>query len=112
MNAAKELGRIIGDLSRQQQKLQENVYPDDPDAELQLIQTEQLSVTQAGSVFGLELDSTSFVLDHPVLGELDSATLELDGGYAQTGGTPTFPAVFPWTFTPTTDSRTLLQTFN
>lgn len=35
----------------------------------------------------------SFVLDHPVLGEIDSSVLKIDGGYAPSGGDDVvFPA--------------------
>jgi hypothetical protein len=97
MNDSKDLGRILGGIIQQQQSLQENVYPDDPSAQLQLVQAETIAFTEHGTVLGYFYADTSFILDHPVLGVLDSSTLALDGGYSTTS--PTFPWTFPATFT-------------
>lgn len=79
--AAKDLGKALGSMSREQQRIQENIYPDDPDAQLLLQIPDNITLSGTIVLTRFTYASDSFVLDHPVLGVLDSATLKLDGGY-------------------------------
>lgn len=56
---------------------------------------ETINVTGSYIVTKYLLDSTSFVLDHPVYGYIDSPTLKIDGGYLIN---ITFPLTFPINF--------------
>ena len=96
MNSAKDLGRIIGKLAQDQQTLQENVYPDDPSAQLQLIQSESIAWSGTLVLTKKSYSATSFVLDHPVYCDIDSATLEIDGGYQSSY--LVYPVTYPGTY--------------
>ena len=84
MVSAQEAGQIVANIINEQRELQANISPDMASNQLSIFNTEffridgQLTVTKR--LFG----STSFIIDHPIYGELDSSTLSLDGGY--TGG--------------------------
>jgi len=79
--SAEELGRIIGGIARQQSNIQENISPDEADALLNVYNTEQLVIEVVMTVTTKCYDANTFVIDHPVYGDIDSATLLIDGGY-------------------------------
>ena len=81
LDPARELGRMLGQMSRDQQKLAENIAPADSGSALQLQQTEYVEIALSVTATKKVYDSTAFIPDHPVQGELDSAVYELDGGY-------------------------------
>jgi hypothetical protein len=78
---ARDLGKALGKMSQEQARIQENIYPDDPDAQL-LLQIPH-SVTLGGSIIGAAwyYPTNSFILDHAVYGYVDSSVLLIDGGY-------------------------------
>ena len=99
VNATTELGRMIGKMARDQSGIQENISPDDADAQLATLNSEVLQLTVTLTASSRELATDSFVLDHPVYGELDSPTLKLDGGYRAnyilySGGAFSYPGVY------------------
>lgn len=103
---AKDVGKTLGKISQGQAKLQENVYPDDPDAQLLLQIEEAISLSAQGTLAGYLYPTDSFIVDHSVYGEVDSPILQIDGGYLVESQ---FPLTFPISFATVT---TLLGTFN
>lgn len=94
-----KLGSMLGGMSRGQNELNQNISSDDAGQAFNF----EFSVPIAlkGTVLGkqLNLATDSFVLDHPVYGDLDNSSLILDGGYAESiGANFTFPGTFPMTF--------------
>lgn len=79
--AEQQLGQLIGTLANENTTLQNNVYPNDSAAPLYLNPNDLITITISGSYTANNLSSSSFYLDHPVYGELDSSILALDGGY-------------------------------
>lgn len=84
MDSVTDFAKLIGNLSGRIATLESNVYPDDPSAQLQLLVSEVMTFTEHGTIVSKLYPSTSFIIDHPVYGELDSSILQLDGGYAST----------------------------
>lgn len=84
MGATEELGRTIAGISNEQARMKENMMPDDVDQQLLLFNGEAIKINLEVIGHYNIISSTSFVLDHPVYGELDSSTLQLDGGYTST----------------------------
>lgn len=82
LDSTKEFAGIISNLINEQQVIKNNLSSDEESA--QLIIKNRSSIIVSGTVIVTQkvYDSTSFILDHPVLGELDSSTLQLDGGYS------------------------------
>lgn len=94
-----QLGDMLGGMGNEQDNLQQDINPNDPYASFQMVSDEAVTVGGYLAVTAKYLATTSFVIDHPVYGELDSSILALDGGYAgfQPGGI-TLPMVFPAPF--------------
>lgn len=93
------LGSLIGGMDRRQDDLAQNISPNEPDAQTQIIDTANVLLQGTVVITRKSYPTDSFILDHPVYGELNSPTLKLNGGYATTvGGSFTFPATFPLTF--------------
>lgn len=105
-DSATELGRIIGGIANEQSSIQENLSPDDVNAQLNTVNSE--TVVIEGVLVGTKktLASDAFVLDHPVQGELDSSIYKLDGGYADT----IIASQFPWTFPQAFDAVNVVGT--
>jgi hypothetical protein len=80
----------------EQEQIKSNMSPADPTGFD--IRTSISNLMLAGTIVATQkiIASDSFVLDHPVYGELDSATLKLDGGYSS--GVLTMPVTMPVTF--------------
>jgi len=108
INATKELGKTLGMMNQEQNTIKENLSPDDTIGQDQVYSFERMQIEGTVTATQYDLASDSFVIDHPVYGELDSSLLKLDGGYAQVPGSPIFPATFPWTFVAGATSTTLL----
>lgn len=83
---ATELGKELGRSLQSQNRIQQNMSADESDAQLNIYNTEDFVIEGTLTVSSLSIATDSFVLDHPVYGELDSPTLQLDGGYS---GSPT-----------------------
>lgn len=84
LDATSKIAGVIGVLSQKTNDLSSNISPDDVYGFLNQLNTEFLEGSGSLIVTKNVYDSTSFILDHPVYGDLDSSTLSLDGGY--TGG--------------------------
>lgn len=77
----KKLAGRIASLSEEQSEIKDNISPEEPGAALNLFFRNDIRVTGQVTLTKKVHSGTSFVLDHPVYGELDSAVLALDGGY-------------------------------
>ena len=91
-----KVGAIIGKLSTNQDEIKQNLSPDQANAQEQFFMTEPVIIRGIMTANALIYSNTSFILDHPVYGELDSAVLKLDGGYDE--GVLVMPVTMPITF--------------
>ena len=99
LNETDKLGQTIGGLSQEQDDIKANISPDESIPQTQLFANEGVEISGNSTGVAIFLAETSFVIDHPVYGDIDSATLAIDGGYASTApGGFVFPANFPLIF--------------
>ena len=75
LSAAEELGKLIANNINDTQAIKNDVLPDETDQSLNLVPKERMRVTLAQSTIIRYYPTDSFILDHPVYGELDSSTL-------------------------------------
>lgn len=108
LDPVKKLGRVLGSMSKDQQVTNENLTPEDVESQLQLLNSEVVEVVGSVTLTAKYYSSESFVIDHPVYGELDSSVLELDGGYDTTS--ENWPVSWPWSWGAGTSSSTLYTT--
>jgi len=108
LDATSKLGSVIGGLTNDQDTIKQNLSPDDSESQEQLVAFEQ--EVHQGSILVIQKNypTDSFVIDHPVYGYIDSATLKLDGGYGGTLGGFSLPGTFPMSFTAGLASTELL----
>ena len=92
-DSATELGQMLGNLAKGQSDLQSNAFGDEGEGLLNLSTNESLVMTGTLTATAYYYSATSFVIDHPVYGNINSATLAMDGDYDTVGA----PA-FPWTW--------------
>jgi len=85
VDSATQLGRIIGGLANNQSSIQENLSPDDVNAQYTTVNSEQVKVNGTLTATKKTLATDAFILDHPIQGELDSSVYKLDGGYSESG---------------------------
>lgn len=97
LDAATEVGGIIGSNIKATKQIQEDHVSAEVQNSLLLSPISRSKVETTVTITQYFYGDTAFILDHPVYGELDSSTLELDGDYAQSDGNP-FPLTFPITF--------------
>lgn len=93
------VGRNIGRIIRNQSSTDENLSADEQEGLLTVNPSEEIVLDNSVTITKYNYGETSFILDHPVYGELDSNTLELDGGYADdfiayTNGSFTYPGTY------------------
>jgi len=81
VNNAKELGKRIGKLEKNQKKLEQNLRPTQQNTGLILNYSDTLQLDEETNIYKFELCDDAFVLDHPTQGKLDDANLKLDHGY-------------------------------
>jgi hypothetical protein len=81
LSSADKLGSIIGNIAKEQSKIADNISSDEPDAALFLTSDETIEITGELIVNKFTYATNSFIIDHPVYGEIDSSSLLLDGGY-------------------------------
>jgi len=81
LDGISKLGTALGKLSSDQSEIKQNISPDETDAIDYIVNYEEVVVE--GTVIGTKRTyaSDSFIIDHPVLGDIDSSTLKIDGGY-------------------------------
>jgi len=81
LSSAKSLGKTIANQQKEIDGLKQQISPNDPSASFPLFSSEQIKITKNVVFKQRVLDSESFYIDHPVYGDVDSATLNLDGDY-------------------------------
>lgn len=92
-----KLAQLLSEQNRETNDLKSNISPDDNNVSLSLFDNERPIIMSGLIVVSKYTYATdSFILDHPVYGSLDSATLALDGGY--TTLTVTMPVSIPVSF--------------
>jgi len=87
LSIADEIGILIGQMSSDQATTRENLSGDEAGGQLTIFSSERIILTGDTELVSLGLGSSSFVIDHPVYGDIDSSVLHIDGGYG--GGTST-----------------------
>ena len=107
--AAEQVGTIIAGLVNSQNNIKENALPDEITQSILLSPQDGFEFGVTVNVYTQQYATDSFILDHPVYGELDSATLQLDGGYQQGVGFA-LPVSMPVTF-PLGGGRVLHDTY-
>ena len=84
LSAEEELGYLIGDISSEQNNIKENVLPDESLNVFLLAPFETAAVFTYYGASAQYYGTSTFVIDHPVYGDIDSSILHIDGGYAST----------------------------
>jgi hypothetical protein len=82
LDESDKLGSLIGGIIRTQDEIKSSITPNDPSESFQIISKEQLELSGTMVVNALTISTDSFVLNHSVYGNLNSAVLKLDGGYS------------------------------
>lgn len=77
----RKLGRVIAQGTNSTDDVRQEIVPDDTNQNLLLAPYDRVRVRVKASFTKKYYAEDSFILDHPVYGELDSSTLKLDGGY-------------------------------
>lgn len=106
LDPVKQLASTIASTANEQGTIKQNLSGDDTEALLQLQNSER--IIMSGTIVAIKYvyATNSFVIDHPVYGELDSSVLLLDGGYDQLS--ITMPLTMPITLG--VNSETLYST--
>jgi hypothetical protein len=81
LDSVSKLGKALGDTSKQVETIKENLNPNDPAAINTVILSDTTSISGTVTGTGKYYSSDSFIIDHVVLGDIDSSTLKIDGGY-------------------------------
>lgn len=82
LDAATQLGRKIGQIASEQDEIKQNISPDAAASDDQYVMTERLRLFGTMTATALLYPTDSFIIDHPVYGEIDSSVLKIDGGYS------------------------------
>jgi hypothetical protein len=91
LDPVSRLAETIAATSNDQQTVKQNLSADDPDSLLQSSETLRLTGTLIATQY--TYPTNSFIIDHPVYGVIDSATLLIDGGYVT--NVVTIPVTIP-----------------
>lgn len=101
LSASEELGRVIAQGINNTTQLKEDVFPSNADVAMLLAPFDKFKITLEVTGTKYTYPTDSFILDHPVYGELDSAVLQLDGGYLEfisaidyVGGAFSYPGTY------------------
>lgn len=81
LNPVDRLGKRLGKMSREQQRLSENLTPEETSSQLQLLQDEDVEISGSVTVTKVIYNDDAFILDHPVQCDLDNPNYYLDMGY-------------------------------
>lgn len=92
LSSAEMIGKAIANSINQSQEIKQDAIPAEIINSMLLAPVERTKVTLTVVGNYKHYPTTSFILDHPVYGELDSSTLQLDGGYSSTTSSA-------WTYT-------------
>ena len=81
LDSTSQIAQVINNIVNEQETIKES-YADEGNINFLLSPFERVIATGVINIYRKPYPTTSFILDHPVYGELDSSILELDGGYA------------------------------
>lgn len=81
LNSTSKLGKAIGGMASEQDDIKQNISPDEAASDDQFVMFESLILNGTVSLTKLLYPTDSFIIDHPVYGEIDSSVLQIDGGY-------------------------------
>jgi len=81
LDAVSQLGEEVANISSEQDNVKENLSPDEADNQDVVFAQESSTNLLTGTIIKKIIAIDSFVLDHPVYGDIDSTILKLDGGY-------------------------------
>jgi len=110
INDTAKLGSMLTKQADEQDAIKDNISPDDSETQEQIYLSELIRVGGTVTINRKDYAANTFVIDHPVYGDIDSATLLIDGGYASQGGIQ-FPGSFPLTFQAGGDTELFTITF-
>ena len=83
LSSSEELGKAIANNSNRISALENDAFPNDTLNSLLIAPIDSVKATIVVTGTAKYYPETSFILDHFVYGEIDSSTLQLDGGYLQ-----------------------------
>ncbi len=81
MSAERDLGILLGGMISEQSSIKSNLSGDDPEQQLLIGGSEAIVLSGELSVNKLVIGTSTFVVDHPVYGNIDSSVLVIDGDY-------------------------------
>lgn len=95
LDPVKELGKTLGKMSGEQETIKQQMTADELDAQETLYTKETIEITGSITIRKKTYLDDSFIIDHPVRCDIDSAYYQIDGGYVTgvlefTGGYLTF----------------------
>lgn len=97
LSSTSQLAKLLAEQTSETDDIKSNISPDDLNSSLPIFVNESpIEITGTITLTKYVYATNSFIIDHPVYGVIDSAALELDGGYASVA--PEFPLTFPIDF--------------
>lgn len=109
LSDAEKLGAYIVAIKKDVDSIKSNALPEETDQSINLAPFDKIKVTLSQTTYKRYYPTNSFIIDHPVYGDIDSSTLALDGGYQDEGAS--FPMAFPIDFDEN-KGRILFSTYN
>lgn len=83
LSSTSQLAKLLADQTSETDEIKSNISPDDLNSSLPIFINERpIKITGSITVSSHSYGSTTFVIDHPVYGDIDSSTLAIDGDYA------------------------------
>lgn len=108
LNSASQLGQTIAALMNKKDEIKRTMRPDDPYGQLELNSTASVILQGTVQFYRLQYGESSFIIDHPVYGYINSPTLRIDGGY-EILLQVSFPLSFPIIWTSSNGSVLIFQ---
>jgi hypothetical protein len=90
------LGNTLGTNIQTADNLNQQRFESENITSFNVVRMDSVRLSSTTIISSLVYPSDSFILDHPVYGELDSSILKLDGGYAV--NIALFPLTYPILF--------------
>ena len=81
LNSTQQMGKLIGNTVKQQDSVKENIAPEEVLPQEQIYNNEFMNHLESGVVNQATYPTDSFIIDHPIYGDIDSSVLRIDGGY-------------------------------
>ena len=82
LDQEREFGKVLGKLSEGQENTNQNIAPDESEAQDIVFDQNRVVIRGNVKVYRRDISSTAFIMDSPVQGEVDSSVYEIDGlGY-------------------------------